>query len=385
MNIIYLGVFPPNFLIKRSDGKIDSLYRTSEAIIYGFRCIPNVNLHVITSPDIPSWPKGPLFVSHENNDEEKLTMVSSLNLSFIKQFWTILSMTIDASRIIRKTEGKTVVMIPHLVFRHVFTLRLLHFLYPQKVVQASIVPDIFFPKKWFSRQINSFTEYLSSKFDAFVLYTSKMADYLKLSKVRCIVIEGFRKVPDYKPRSSNEFKIIYAGSLNINYGVGRLVEAMSYIDDPEIQLHLYGSGSAENLITTAAKKDGRISFFGKVPHTVATDAIYSASALINPRNANDGDYTEYSFPSKDIEYMATGIPALLCKLPGMPPEYYGHFVDIGDGTPNQIAEAIVRIKKMTKEERFSIGKDARDFILSRMDSIEQVKSIVSLFERVLDM
>lgn len=383
INILYLGAFPPNFLVQRSGGKIDSFYRASQSLIKGFRNLPDINLKVITSPDIVSFPKGPFFINKEYNKEEDLTLVSSLNISFVKQPWTIVSMTREAVRHIRHCEGKVVVLIPYMVFRHVFTLRLVSKLYPQKTIQACIVPDVFFPTKWIHKKVNKLTELMASKFDAFVLYTAKMAEYLHIKTGHYEVVEGFREVLHRKPESGVDFKVVYAGSLNIHYGVGRLVEAMRFIDDPEVQLHLFGAGSAEQMIHEAIKDDKRIVYHGKVPNDKATDAIYSASALINPRNASDGEFTDYSFPSKDIEYMSTGIPTLLCKLPGMPVEYYGHFVDLGEATPKQIAEGIIKVKQMKQSERDAIGQDARVFIFDRMDNIKQAERIVEMFNKFI--
>lgn len=383
MNILYLGAFPPKFLVQRSKGKIDSFYRASDSLIQGFRNHADLNLNVITSPDIISWPKGPLFVPCETSKEEELTMVSSLNISFIKQLWTIISMTRAAIRCIRKNEGQTIVMIPYVVFRHVFTLRLLHRLYPHKVVQACTVPDIFFPKKRIMKIINTKTEHMASKFDAFVLYTEQMSERFHIERQQYEVIEGFRVVPDRSPIPSEHFKVVYAGSLNLNYGVGRLVDAMALIEDQSIELHLYGSGSGVTKIEKAIQKDSRIIYHGRVPNAQATDAIYGASVLINPRNADDGEYTKYSFPSKDIEYLSTGIPTLLCKLPGMPPEYYGYFIDLGEATPAQIAAAIMQVKGIPVAEREAIGQTARNFILERMNCTRQAERIVRLFERVM--
>ena len=108
MNILYLGAFPPAFLIKRSGGRIDSFYRASESLIEGFRSLSDVKLDVITSPDLSSWPRGPLFIPREESRDDGVTLVSSLNISFIKQLWTIISMTYECIRCIRKNEGKTV-------------------------------------------------------------------------------------------------------------------------------------------------------------------------------------------------------------------------------------------------------------------------------------
>lgn len=384
MKIVYLGSFPPDFMVERSGGKIDSLYRAHKPLIRGLRERADVSLNVITSPDVPNWPRGPFFICKENNETEDVTLVSSLNMSFLKQVWTILSMSHETNKIIRQSKEIVVVMIPYMVFRHVFTLRLLKWLHPRRVFQACVVPDVFFPDSWFGKRVNHWTEKMASKFDAFVLYTEKMADHLHIKKGKYEVIEGFRELLDRKPNRGEIFSVVYAGSLNMNYGIGRLVDAMRMIEDNDVQLHLYGAGTGEQYIKDASKKDSRIFFHGRVPNAVATDAIYSAIVLINPRNAKDGTFTEFSFPSKDIEYMATGIPTLLCKLPGMPTEYYGHFIDIGDAHPTEIANAITKIKKMTEKERYELGEDSRNFIVNRMDYKKQTNRIVSLLQRNLN-
>lgn len=384
MKIVYLGAFPPDFLIKRSAGKIDSLYRAYQSLIRGLKENNDNELIVITSPEIASWPGGPLFIRREHNEREGLTMVSSLNLPIAKQFWTILSMFFEVSRSIRHAKNKVIVIIPFLVFRHVFTLRLLHWLFPKKVIQACVVPDIFFPQKKINKYVNKFTEYLASGFDAYLLYTKKMAEHLHLKEGCYEVIEGYRELLERRPKPSKVFCVVYAGSLNLNYGVGRLVEAMQFVKDQDVQLHLYGAGSAVKLIEETSKRDKRIVFHGKVPNSIAVDAIYSASVLVNPRNAKDGKYTEYSFPSKDIEYMATGTPTLLCKLPGMPTEYYGHFVDLGSGTPKEIASAIMKVKAMTPHERGIIGEDSKNFIKERMNYKKQGEKIVKLFCSIIN-
>ena len=383
MKIVYIGSFPPDFMVERSGGKIDSLYRAHNPLIRGLREHPDVVLNVITSPDVASWPRGPFFIRREYNRAKEVTLVSSLNISFLKQVWTIASMVREANKIIRQSKETVVVMIPYMVFRHVFTLRLLKFFHPKVVFQASVIPDVFFPDGWLAKMVNRWTERMASKFDAFVLYTEKMAEHLHVKKGKYEVIEGFRELLDRKPNKGENFIVVYAGSLNMNYGIGRLVDAMSLIEDEDVQLHLYGAGSGEQYIKDASQKDNRIVFHGKVPNAVATDAIFSATVLINPRNANDGTFTEYSFPSKDIEYMATGLPTLLCQLPGMPKEYNGHFIDIGDGQPKEIADALIKVKKMSEAERRELGKESREFIAERMDYRKQTNRIISLLQRNL--
>lgn len=383
MRILYIGAFPPDFLISKSKGRIDYLYQAHKAIIKGLRSKSNVELHVITSPDIASYPRCPLFINGEYNKEEDVTVVSSLNLPIVKQFWTVCSMVITACSIICMSRSPIIILIPYVVLRHVLTLRILHFLFPRKVVQACVVPDVFFPTGCINRNINALTERMASKFDGFIFYTEKMANRFNVSKDNYIVIEGFRDISFREATPSNNFRVVYAGTLNLSYGINRLVMAMKYISKKDIELHLYGLGDSEEMIRDACANDSRIVFHGRVSNKAASDAVYSASVLVNPRNDKDGEYTEYSFPSKNIEYMSSGIPTLLCKLPGMPEEYFGHFIDIEDGAPQKIASAIMDVYNMSLERRIEIGNDSRNFIIERMNCYHQADRICSLFHQII--
>ena len=78
-------------------------------------------------------------------------------------------------------------------------------------------------------------------------------------------------------------------------------------------------------------------------------SIVIATLLINPRFSNE-EYTKYSFPSKNMEYMASGTPILTTKLPGMPKEYYEYIYlfeeESIEGMKNKMSmKAIEKISK----------------------------------------
>ena len=381
MNIIYLGAFPTEALIKKSGGKIDSYYRDYCALIDGLKKVNDVCLDIVTSPDIISYPKGPFFISHACEKEDCVITVSSLNIPLLKQAWTVASMFIECSKLIKNKDDKVAIIIPYIVFRHVLTLRILKFFFPKRIIQVCVVPDIFFPNGLLAKFVNKCTERMARRFDCFILYTKKMAEYLSVSKGRFIVIEGFKKIPLRKPVKMEGFNVVYTGSLNKKYGIVRLLNSMTYIRDEDLRLHLYGRGDSESIIKDACKIDSRIVYHGNVSKEEAINAIYSANALINPRNSFDGEFTEYSFPSKDIEYLGTGIPTLLCKLPGMPEEYYGHFIDIVDALPSQIADGIHHLRSMSENERLELGGRAKRFIINRMNIYNQASSIIELIKQ----
>ena len=107
--------------------------------------------------------------------------------------------------------------------------------------------------------------------------------------------------------------------------------------------------------------------------------MYNSSVLINPRNSTDGEFVEYSFPSKNLEYLVTGIPTILCKLPGMPIEYFDYFIDAGNGTSKEIADAIHVVINMSDEQKTIFGEKAQTFIVDRMNPINQAKKMLEMF------
>ena len=88
----------------------------------------------------------------------------------------------------------------------------------------------------------------------------------------------------------------------------------------DVELWICGSGDAKDIIEDEAQKDSRIKYFGLVDSQTALKMQHQATILVNPRTS-DGEYTKYSFPSKNMEYMVSGTPVLTTDLPGMPKEH----------------------------------------------------------------
>lgn len=104
--------------------------------------------------------------------------------------------------------------------------------------------------------------------------------------------------------------------------------------------------------------------------------------LVNPRPIAP-EYTKYSFPSKNMEYMISGTPVLTTKLPGMPEEYYPHVYFIEDETPDGISMVLQEICAKSLEERTRKGIDARQFVLEQKTNIAQAKKIIDFIQKEL--
>lgn len=385
-NILFIGAFTTDSFLNMVGYKFESLYSVSQYIIRGLRKKTNINLSVVNSPDIPSYPQGPFFIRSFYDAQENIRFVSSLNVSLIKQVWTIAMMVFHAAKIILKNSGPTIVLIPYMVFRHVITTRILKTLFSSKVKICIIIPDVFFPSKKHKLLFytNSITERLARKSDFLVLYTKAIAEYLGIKEKPFIVMEGivdYETMPEKtKPnRLSTNVIVTYAGSLHKKYGIMRLLDSMKYIDHPNFELHLLGKGDAVEVIKHYSISDQRIKFLGLLSKNEAMDVQFNSTILINPRSAADGEYTQYSFPSKNLEYLLSGKPTILARLPGMPEDYYPYFIDAGDCSPQSLASAIEQVLRMTQQERNQFGAKAQQFIIENKNYEIQTERILNLF------
>ena len=386
MNIIYLGAFPTTGLVEKSNGKIYSFYQHEQAIIAGLRKQHGVKLVAVTLANIGSYPTNKAFINGFYDERDQAYSLPILNLPIIKQVTNILIIYMSLCKLVEKFEGNVLVVAPAIILPYVKALEMLRRKYGRKIKCAVVVPDIFFPNGLVQRWMNNIAERIVKGYDGYILYTKAMASYLNVANKPYVVIEGFREIQTHrllKKQNVSTFNIVYTGSLNICYGIGRLVDAMAYIEHQDVKLHLYGAGDAIEKIKNAVKKDCRIVYEGKVSKNKAMESLYQADVLINPRNSQDGEFVQYSFPSKNIDYLGTGIPSILCKLPGMPQEYKPYFVDAGMGSPLELAQAIISVYNMSKDARFEFGEKAREFISDRMDIQQQGARIVKIFESIL--
>ncbi len=387
IKILFLGAHSPEWLIQMYPKYSLGKYNVSQFIINELKSREDISISVVTSPDLPSYPRLPVYLK-KVKDAEAL-MVSSLNLPILKQGWTILSMLWNAVKEIKKNKTD-VLIIPYMVFRHVVVSRMLKHIFP-KLKICVIVPDIFFPREGTKEYyLNKWAVKHGVKSDAFVLYTDAMADYLNIRNKAYIVEEGFLDTEYFDDLISKceiesncpTKRIVYSGGLMKQYGILRLLESMKYIADPSVELVLYGDGDAVNDIKYAAENDTRIKYMGWASKEEIFRAQVKASVLVNPRAEKDGDFTQYSCPSKILEYLYSGTPTVACPLSGIPVCYYEHFL-LTDGTPKSLAEAINKGISMTSAEKNKLFENNRLFIRECVGIDNQCTRIVNLFRRIL--
>ena len=143
----------------------------------------------------------------------------------------------------------------------------------------------------------------------------------------------------------------------------------SQIGNPSVRLKISGKGSFQKTVEDAVKQDGRITYLGCVPYEEYLSNLKQADVLVNPRNMNLPE-NENNFPSKIMEYLATGKPIISTRFPGW--EKYNEYITFCESTVEGLQNALE-----TSDAGRDREKEQRKFAASFLWS-NQVKKIQSL-------
>ena len=219
--------------------------------------------------------------------------------------------------------------------------------------------------------------------DSFVLLTKQMAEYMDITKP-FIVMEGIATEQEEKNKivlSDNIKRILYTGTLHRKFGMLTLLDAFGKIKKDNYKLIICGIGDSEDEIKEAAKEDSRIDFKGQLSRDEVLKLQKEATVLVNPRQNNE-EFTKYSFPSKTMEYLSSGVPVIAYKLDGIPDEYDEYLNYVEDNSPKALADKIIELCEKSDEERSVIGRKGQAFVLENKNERVQTKRIVSFLENI---
>lgn len=210
---------------------------------------------------------------------------------------------------------------------------------------------------------------------SYVVMTPFMAEKLHPRKDK-IVLEGHVEVNsiDEKLRSKSEMKkCVYAGTLHEKYGIKKLIKAFIEADVANAELHIFGNGDCAEWIKNL--NISNIVYHGIWENSEIIEFEKTAHLLVNPR-PTDEEYTKYSFPSKNMEYMVSGTPVLTTVLPGMPKEYMEYIYLFDDETVLGMSNSLRNILNRDVSELIETGQRAKKFVLEKKNNKVQAKRII---------
>lgn len=221
-----------------------------------------------------------------------------------------------------------------------------------------------------------------SSFDKYVLLTEQMNDVVNPHDKPYIVMEALCDTSLSTAVESNVKKvhhrtIVYAGGIHEKYGLKMLAEGFVEAKIEDATLVYYGNGPYVEEYKELCTKYSNLEYRGVAENDVVMDEEQKATLLVNPRLSTE-ELSKYSFPSKNMEYMASGTPLLTTNLPGMPEEYHKYVFLFKEETVSGYAQAIRFALSHSESELNALGCKARQFVLREKNNVVQGKRVLEM-------
>lgn len=388
------GLFPREFekeIIENSKGNIQNAANVLQwNILEGLNNNFSGNMNILNSiyiGDFPLtykklWIKTFPFTIDGN---DSAINVGFMNLIFIKHFTRYYSLRKKIKQWCIDGNTEKVVLAYALTNVNLWCFKYIKKINPS-IKTCIIVPDLpeymstsnkkktiySFLKKISVQKIYKDSQYI----DKFIYITESMRE--KFPSKPYIVIEGIANFNNEVEidKKVHEHKIImYSGTLNEKYGILNLLKAFNKIDNSTYRLVICGDGDSKDKVIEASQNDNRIVYKGLLPRNEVLKIQREATALINPR-MNVEDFCKYSFPSKILEYLSSGVPVIGYKLAGVPSEYDDFIYYIEENTTQSMSKKIIEVCEKNPVELQQFSMRAFNFIKENKNKDYQTKKII---------
>lgn len=393
MNLIYVGSSRPEEMTKEllDMGSVVNFAGNTlqNALLEGFY-FHNPNLKIISSWGITTFPKvKKIFFKRQelsyNGKRGNYIYVGTLNLPILNLISRFLRTRRELKKHLSNTEENAIVIY------EVHTPFLLAVATLRKKIQKTclIVPDlpeymsgktgiIYKTLKCIDRWI---IDKCLSKIDSYALLSEPMQERLPMKNKHWTLMEGIFQPLEYEEKVEKEVlrTIMYTGGAFYRRGIDVLLDAFERIDKSNYRLWIRGSGEMVAEIKERAKKDPRIIYFDPMSREELLKMERRATVMINPTPARL-NFTKYFFPSKTMEYLASGTPTVMYRLGCMPKEYDDYVYYVDNEQVETLKNRLIEICEKPQKELDEFGAKARNFILTEKTPIIQCGKIIELLK-----
>lgn len=351
------------------------------------------NIQSLSLPFLSSYPKrsSKWFYKSQKKivNNVKFFQTSVINFPIVKQFWYYFQLKRELKKML-DSENEVTVILYSINYEYISSILKLKKRYNFKF--CIIITDLK-EKPWTSNWLKSYiigkiekrlVDNCLKKVDYFVLLTYEMKNKLPILNKPFLVMEGLYDEIEEQinlfPKEENTIVIAYTGSLAIEYGFDLLLNAFSLIQDSNLRLWICGQGEdGLAILKQMTKDDDRVKYFGLLSRLDTISLQRSADLLINPRY-NFADFNYYSFPSKVMEYFASGTPVAMFKLHGIPNSYFEYCYLLDESNSESMSKKIIEIFKDHADTRKAKGIQAREFILTNKNAVIQTKRVLNMIK-----
>lgn len=217
--------------------------------------------------------------------------------------------------------------------------------------------------------------FFNKKFDNYVFFSEKMSEIIEIQNKPSMVLEGIAPPIFCEPLKEKKNIVMYAGSLASDNNISLLVDCCKEIKELD-ELWICGNARPETeKVIQAQEEDPRIRYLGRLDNAEVQKLETQAKLLVNIRSPKE-KLTRYSFPSKILEYIASGSMVLSTKLAGIPEEYFDYMLCVEQDEKEEIIEKIRYCFSMDDAEYVDFCKKGQQFISEEKNYLQQSKKLI---------
>lgn len=160
-----------------------------------------------------------------------------------------------------------------------------------------------------------------------------------------LAIGKFRPKTQYRA-SERAASIVYMGSFFYFSGLDRLIARFAETEDEGISLTLVGGGEQDAYLRQIAKDLGvsdRVIFKGFVDFLELPEEFCNHRVAINPMLSSN--VSNFAFPNKVIQYMASGLPVVTTRLSGLVGTFGPDAPFVWTSNPEDALDAAIELVK----------------------------------------
>lgn len=346
------------------------------------------NLTLLSMRPMPSFPRGSLWIKGGTtvlDSGEVIRMLPTFNIKIIKNLiWNFLVFFFVIKWALSNREEKREILVYNIYLPSISTLYRVARLTRSKIF--AILYDLGVPPKRLGLSKITMMAYRFGeraavkyipKLDGRIVINENIIKHYAPGKDFILIDGGINDnlISNLKPleiSKSSRFSFVLAGMLWDQNGTKLILDTMKDYPDLNIDIIFAGKGIDVPIIEAAAVKDSRIKYVGMLTMEELFKLYSKSDVLLNLRLEEEVDF---HFPSKLLEYMATGCHVVSTPIAHAEREYGDYVTILKDISPKGLANTIKGIIASGKQELFIKGKKSRDFMLANRTWQIQTKRI----------
>lgn len=167
------------------------------------------------------------------------------------------------------------------------------------------------------------------------------------------------KDPDLE---DNKFKVVYTGTIRPVNNINNILDAAKILKNhADIKFIIYGDGNQKAEISERIKKEkiSNVVLKGFVEKKYIPYILNKSSVNLLNYSNKQYNWNRGNSSNKLFEYMASGKPIIsTVKMGYSIIEKYNCGIELENGTPEELSEAIIKIKNLSTDKYNSLGNNA---------------------------